>query len=301
MIVATKPLLVADNLRATYPGGIRALNGVSVSVAHGEFVALIGPNGSGKSTLLRCLSGMMKADAGSVELDGAAVCGLEAIDRARRIAYVQQMVSTPEYMTALEFTLLGRYAHLKGWRVYSRHDYAVAEGALRRAGALDFRERLMTELAGGERQRVILARALAQEAPVILLDEPTSALDAQHQILICELIRRMREEEGKTIVAATHDLNLASQFADRLYLLNAGTVAGQGTPDETLTQKCLESVYGIEVAHGYFEETIDGTRRPWVLPRAKGGGWRVEGGGKKNGDQSAIPSSLLPPPSSQNF
>ncbi len=134
---------------------------------------------------------------------------------------------------------------------------------------MEFTDRLMTELASGERQRVMLARALAQEAPVLLLDEPTSALDARFQLEVCALIRTLCKREGKSVVAATHDLNLASQFADRLVLLNHGSVVAQGTPGETLTKKVLESVYEIDVAHGYFTETVDGTRRPWVLPKAR--------------------------------
>ena len=171
-------------------------------------------------------------------------------------------------MTASEFTLLGRYSHLAGWRVFSKHDRDIATAALQKAGASDFAERFMSELSNGERQRVMLARALAQEAPILLLDEPTSALDARHQILTSSMIRNFCRKEGKTVVAATHDLNLASQFADRLYLLKSGSIVAHGKPAETLTKKCLESVYDIEVSHGYFTETIDGTPRPWVLPKA---------------------------------
>jgi iron complex transport system ATP-binding protein len=260
--------LVARDLCVTYPGNIHALKNVSVEVKCGEFVALIGPNGSGKSTLLRCLAGLMSADSGSVTIDGISTATLSPLERARRVAYVQSLTDTPEYMTAREFAVLGRYAHLSGWRIFSKHDYDVADGALQRTGAAEFADRFMTELSNGERQRVMLARALAQEASILLLDEPTSALDARHLILTSILIRNFCEREGKTVVAATHDLNLASQFADRLYLLNAGALAAHGNPAETLTKKVLESVYDIEVAHGYFTETIDGTPRPWVLPKA---------------------------------
>src|ERR1043165_2146436 len=251
------PVLSARDLRVTYPGGIRALDGVSVSAQTGEFVALIGPNGSGKSTLLQCLAGLLRSDGGQVTVEGKAIREFAVLERAKHMAYVQQNNNTPEYMTALEFTLLGRYAHLKGWRVFSSRDYELAREALKQAYAFEFCERLMTELAGGERQRVILARAMAQDAPVVLLDEPTSALDARHQVLICEMIRRMRAK-GKTVVAATHDLNLASQFADRLYLLNEGRIAAEGTPEQTLTRECLERVYDIEVAYGFFDDTVDG-------------------------------------------
>ena len=262
-------VLSARDLIVTYPGAIRALNGISVEIKRGEFVALIGPNGSGKSTLLRCMAGLMDPNSGDVKIDGLPARGMKPVDRARRVACVQALSATPEFVTALEFALMGRYAHLKGWRIYSKHDYDVAEHALKLAGAGDFKDRLMIELASGERQRVVLARALAQEAPILLLDEPTSALDAHFQIEISAMIRDFCQRQGKTVIAATHDLNLASQYADRLYLLNTGTLAAQGTPAETLTKKCLESVYDIEVAHGYFTESIDGTPRPWVLPKAR--------------------------------
>jgi len=261
-------VLMAHDVSVTYPGAIQALNHVSVEIRRGEFVALIGPNGSGKSTLLRSLAGLMHPDSGDVTIDGKSARVLTPLERARQVAYVQSLSDTPEYMTASEFTLLGRYAHLSGWRIFSKHDRDIAKDALNRAGAFAFAERFMTELSNGERQRVMLARALAQEAPILLLDEPTSALDARHQFLTSALIRKFCEREGKTVVAATHDLNLASQFADRLYLLKSGTVAAQGTPLETLTKNCLENVYEIDVAYGYFTETIDGTQRPWVLPIA---------------------------------
>ena len=264
----TAALLVARDVSVTYPGAIQALKNVSVEIKRGEFVALIGPNGSGKSTLLRCLAGLMRADSGSVAIDGQPISTLQPLERARRIACVQALTDTPEYMTAREFALLGRYAHLTGWRIFSKHDHDVATNALQRAGAGDFADRFMTELSNGERQRVMLARALAQEAPILLLDEPTSALDLKHQIQTCALIRDFCKREGKTVVAATHDLNLASQFADRLYLLKSGTLAAHGNPAETLTKKVLESVYDIEIAHGYFAETIDGSPRPWIVPKA---------------------------------
>ncbi len=263
------PALRARDLRVAYPGGVRGLNGVSVEIRRGEFVGLIGPNGSGKSTLLRCLAGLMTPDSGEARIGETLATSLKSLERARRVALVQASTLSLEYSTAFDFALLGRYPHLSGWRVYSKHDRDVAEESLRLAGALEFKDRLMTELASGERQRVMLARAFAQGAPVLLLDEPTSALDAKYQLAICALIQKICKTQGKTVIAATHDLNLASQYMDRLYLLNAGTVAAHGTPDETLTKNVLESVYGIEVARGYFTETIDGQARPWVLPKAQ--------------------------------
>lgn len=259
----------ARDLRLRYPNGAQALDGVSVEVARGEFLGVIGPNGSGKSSLLKCMTGLLAADSGDALIDETSVRDLRADERARRIAYAPQTLEALPGFTALEFVLSGRYSRLGNWRLFSANDRSVALDALERADARAFQERKMNEMSGGERQRVIIARALAQEAPTIVLDEPTSALDISHQLAICGLIRGLLKDRGKTIVIATHDLNLASQFADRLLLLREGKVAALGTPDETLSEKTLRTVYETELARGYFQQTLDGQPRPWVLPWAK--------------------------------
>jgi iron complex transport system ATP-binding protein len=175
---------------------------------------------------------------------------------------------------------MGRYAHLKGWRLYGKHDVEVARDCLRRVDAGEFLERAMNEMSGGERQRVLIARALAQESRTVLLDEPTSALDLKHQLVVYRLIHEMHRSggsggtdipvgPGRTIVVVTHDLNLASQFADRLILLEAGKIAAEGTPGEVLRRDVLEKIYGKDLAFGVFEQTLAGPNRPWVLPWAK--------------------------------
>jgi iron complex transport system ATP-binding protein len=266
------PAVEALDLHAYYPapgGPIRALNGVSMTVRTGEIVALIGPNGSGKSTLLRCVAGLFVPQSGSVRVAGNPIVAQPPAERARRVALLPQRIDTLEGLDALEFALLGRYAHLTGWRNFTAEDRAIALDALSQADALAYRDRPMNQMSGGERQRVLLARALAQQAPLILLDEPTSALDLKHQMLLYRLLLRLSRREGKTIVAATHDLNLASQFADRIFLLRAGQLAASGTPAETLRPEIVRDVYEVEVAHGEFPQTLDGTTRPWVLPWAR--------------------------------
>jgi iron complex transport system ATP-binding protein len=291
-VVPGAPLaLQARDVYLTYPNGVRALGGVSLSVAAGEFLAILGPNGSGKSSLLRSLAGLQHVDAGTVLLEGEPVAALEMRERARRVALVPAALQVLPGYSVEDFVLMGRYAHLRGWRLYGAHDRAVAQESLRCVDAFAFLERGMDELSGGERQRVLIARALAQEARTVLLDEPTSALDLSHQLLVYRLIHEMHCSAGslaqraqpahgrcrqeasttsrRTVVVVTHDLNLASQFATRLVLMQHGRVVSQGTPGEVLRRETLEKVYGPDLAYGVFEQTLSGGPRPWVLPWAK--------------------------------
>jgi iron complex transport system ATP-binding protein len=269
-VVPEMPAAVdARDLRLTYPNGIRALDGVSIQVSHGEFLAILGPNGSGKSSLLRSIAGLQPVDSGEVLLEGAPLAALEMRERARRVALVPATLEVLPGYTVEDFVLMGRYAHLRGWRLYGAHDREVAHECLRRVDAFEFLERGMDELSGGERQRALIARALAQEARTVLLDEPTSALDLSHQLLVYRLIHEMHHGSGRTIVVVTHDLNLASQFANRLALMQGGRVVSQGTPGEVLRRETLEKVYGPDLAFGVFEQSIAGGPRPWVLPWAK--------------------------------
>jgi iron complex transport system ATP-binding protein len=261
--------LTADKVSLTYSNGIRALDGVSLSVAHGEFLAIIGPNGSGKSTLLRSLTGLQSIDSGAISLEGKPLRELDALERARRVALVPQSLDVLPGYSVSDFVLHGRYAHLSGWRLFSKHDRDVALDCLKRVDAAEFLERAMNEMSGGERQRVLIARALAQESRTILLDEPTSALDLKHQLVVYRLIYEMHRNAARTIVVVTHDLNLASQFADRLVLMLNGKIVSSGTPAEVLRREVLESVYGSDLAFGAFEQTIAGGTRPWVLPWAR--------------------------------
>lgn len=261
--------ITARDVKLTYPNGVRALAGVSLSVAQGEFVAIIGPNGSGKSSLLRVLAGLQPADSGRVLLEDAPVAALQARERARRVALVPAVLDVLPGFSVEDFVLLGRYAHLRGWRLYGAHDREVARECLRQVDAFDFLARGMNELSCGERQRALIARALAQEARTVLLDEPTTALDLTHQLLVYRLIHEMHRGGGRAVVVVTHDLNLASQFADRLVLMQGGRLAGEGPPAEVLRREVLEKVYGPDLAYGAFEQTVGGGARPWVLPWAR--------------------------------
>lgn len=267
---AGKPLaLSVRDVTLTYPNGVRALNRLSLDVAEGEFVAVIGPNGSGKSSLLRVLAGLQTCDSGDIYVSGEKIDGLDSRARARRVALVPQLLEVLPGYSVQYFVLMGRYAHLSAWHLYTARDRELAQESLRLVDAAQFAERGMDEMSGGERQRAMVARALAQESRTILLDEPTSALDLSHQLKVYSLIHDLQRNAGRTVVVVTHDLNLASQFADRLVLLKDGSVAADDVPAQVLRREILEPVYGPDLAFGVFERTCSGSPRPWVLPWAR--------------------------------
>jgi cobalamin transport system ATP-binding protein len=225
-------------------GGARILDGVSGSVAAGEWVTVIGPNGAGKSTLLRAVAGLVPR-AGSVEIDGKA--GLGRRELARRVALVPQSPSLPPQMTVAEYVLLGRTPHLGYLAREGSHDRDIADAALVRLDLVDLADRRLGTLSGGERQRAVLARALAQQAPILLLDEPTNALDVGRGQQALELVDALRREAGLTVLAAMHDLTLAGQYADRLLLLDGGRIAAAGAACEVLTDELVAQHYGASV------------------------------------------------------
>ncbi|HSS74138.1 MAG TPA: ABC transporter ATP-binding protein [Gaiellaceae bacterium] len=227
-------------------GRRNVVDGVSFSVEHGEWVTLIGPNGAGKSTLLRALAGLVD-HSGTVELDGDPIRRLGRREIARRVAVVPQAPLLPVGMTVREYVLLGRTPYVSYAGREGAHDHAAVEQALARLDLGELVERELGTLSGGERQRAVLARALAQEAPLLLLDEPTTALDAGRQQEALELIDTLRLDAGLTVVAAMHDLTLAGQYAPRMLLLSNGRVVAQGAPSEVLTEALVAEHYGARV------------------------------------------------------
>jgi len=227
-------------------GGRRVVDGVSASVERGEWVALIGPNGAGKTTLLRAIARLVPYE-GSIELDGRPTGRLGRSELARLLAVVPQEPATPPWMTVGEYVLLGRTPHLGALAKESGRDRDAAARALDRLELLDLRERRLGTLSGGEKQRVVVARALAQEARIVLLDEPTASLDIGHQQQALELLDLLRAESGLTLVAAMHDLTLAAQYADRMLLLESGRIAADGPPGDVLTQDALALHYEAAV------------------------------------------------------
>ncbi|MGH8862043.1 MAG: ABC transporter ATP-binding protein [Jatrophihabitantaceae bacterium] len=227
-------------------GSTVAVHEVSETVADGEWVALIGANGAGKSSLLRAIAHLERHD-GTVTVAGRPMARLTHRRRARLVAYVPQKPEVPVGMTAFEYTLLGRTPHVGYLGGESLHDRRYCVDLLDRMGLADMAGRRLSTLSGGELQRVVLARALAQEAPVLVLDEPTSALDLGRRVEVLELVDALRRERGLTVLSALHDLTLAAQFADRLVLLSAGSVLASGRPAEVLDEALLSSCFGGRV------------------------------------------------------
>jgi len=259
-------MLRARELVFDYPGGRRALSGVELELAPGELLALIGPNGSGKSTLLRLCSGFLAPTRGSVELDGAPLHRMEPRERARRIAVVPQGLRALPDARVRDFVLGGRYPHLGRLAGFlaraTSADHAAVERALSESDAADLVDRRLDEISAGQLQRVLLARALSQEATLFLCDEPTAALDPEHQVRVFQLLEGL-VRSGRAALVATHELNLASRFAQRCLLLEAGRVVASGSPEDVFRPDVLAPVFG---RHLHFSRSSSAPHRPLVVP-----------------------------------
>jgi iron complex transport system ATP-binding protein len=227
-------------------GAALALSGVNEKVADGEWVGLIGPNGAGKTTLLRSVVQLIPHD-GRALVDGHDTAALSRRELARLIAYVPQKPELPPEITVSDYVLLGRSPHVGYFGVEGAHDHEVCASLLDRLELSHMADRHLGTLSGGELQRLVLARALAQEAPVLLLDEPTSALDLGRRVDALEIVDALRHDHGLTILSAMHDLTLAGQFADRLVLLAQGKVVASGTPEAVLDEALLTEHFGLHV------------------------------------------------------
>ena len=225
-----------------------ALRGVNLRIMTGEALALVGPNGAGKSTLLRCLTGLLRPDRGSVALDGTPVEELTRSSIARRVAVVPQQVDLPFAMRVEEVVALGRIPHEDPLRGLRPVDHEAIARAMARVGLDAFSGRDVRRLSLGERQLVLLATALAQEAPVLLLDEPTVHLDLRHQVATMELLRALAVTERTTVVAVLHDLHLAAHFFPRIAVLREGQIVADGPPREALTESLVRDVFGVDPA-----------------------------------------------------
>jgi iron complex transport system ATP-binding protein len=230
------------------------VDGVSLDVSPGAFVGILGPNGSGKTTLLKVLAGLLAARSGSVTLDGTPVASWPRRALARRIALVPQEVHPAFDYSVLELALMGRYPHLGPFAVEGPGDVAIALESLGATGARQFEDRPFSTLSGGEKQRVVLAAALAQRADILLLDEPTASLDPGHQLDIATLLTTLNRERGLTLVLATHDLNLAAAVCRDLVLVRDGRTLASGATRDVLTGTNLELLYGIRADVRFHDE-----------------------------------------------
>jgi len=249
-----------------------ALGPVTFEAKRREIVAILGPNASGKSTLLKLLAGLCKPLSGFVRVDDAEPSALDPRERAQRIALVQQESALLFPLRVWEYVLQGRYPYGRRLRFESKEDCLMAENALSQVGASDLRDRWMEQLSGGEKQRVILARALAQQPSLLLLDEPTQHLDIGGKVELLRRLRRLVDENRYTVIVVTHELNLAAEFSDRIVLLHRGKCYDTGTPREVYRRETLETV---------FDAPLDVEIRPGGKPRvllrdAYGRGERVD-------------------------
>lgn len=228
----------------------RVLRGVSLAVERGEWVTLAGPNGAGKSTLLRACAGLVTY-AGDIELDGIGLDQLSTRERAMRVSYLPQQPTLPAGMTVGEYVLLGRTPHLKPLGVESQADVELCVDVIAQLDLGTLVDRELTRLSGGELQRCHLARALSQQAPVVLADELTTALDLGHEQQALELVDSFRRSASLTVVAAMHDLNAAAQYSDRIVLIDAGEIVAEGSPSDVLTADVLGELYRAHVRVTY--------------------------------------------------
>ncbi|MGE5587212.1 MAG: ABC transporter ATP-binding protein [Clostridia bacterium] len=232
------------SIRCVY-GIITALDGISLSVSGGELVGVLGPNGSGKTTLIRAMAGALRPVSGKVALDGQDIRTMSARAVARRLAVVPQGGYTPFSFSVRDIVLMGRWAHLGRFSGVTERDVEAAVRAMEATRVAHLAARPITELSYGERQRVMVARALAQEPQILLLDEPTSHLDPRHQVEIMDLVWSLSRREGLGVAAVLHDVNLAAQYCDRIVMLKGGRLAASGTPGEVVTARAIGEVYGV--------------------------------------------------------
>jgi iron complex transport system ATP-binding protein len=241
-------MLDARDLTIAYDHRI-AVADVTLSLKPGEITAIIGPNGAGKSTLLKSLNSQVSPSSGTILLDGQPLERLNRRTISRRIAVVAQEAELRFPVTVLEFVLGGRFAWATnaGWGWETDHDLQIADAVLRETELSELSGRLMNELSGGERQRALMARALATEAPILLLDEPTANLDLSHQATLLALVRNRCDRKEAAALVVTHDINLAAQFADNLILMKQGRAVHTGTPEQVLQPQILQDVFEVTV------------------------------------------------------
>ena len=253
------PVLAIENVTCGY-GTSEVLRGVSLEVGRGEVLGLVGPNGSGKTTLVRVASRALRPSVGAVRVSGLDPYALPARETARMVAVVPQDVASAFSFTVLEMVLMGRTPYLSSFGGGGEEDWARTRAAMVATGVQHLADRSVDEISGGERRRVVLAQALAQDAPLLLLDEPTTHLDVRHVLDVLAIVRRLAEREGTAVLAIHHDLNLAAATCDRLVALDKGEVVAEGSPEEVVTSGLLRSIYGVEAD----VTTDEATGRPTV-------------------------------------
>lgn len=253
-------MLVVNDIALAYGDNI-VVDQVNFTIPRGQFAAVLGPNGSGKSTLLRALCRLHLPVSGNIMLAGCSLSDYSHQELARQLALVQQSPVIAFDFTVAEIVMLGRLPYLRRFQSETSHDYAIVEHYLRLTGLWSMRNRRLHSLSGGEQQRVFMSRALVQEPSLLLLDEPTNHLDINHQLEVLDIVAKLNREQGITVIAVLHDLNLAALYAERLLVLQAGRLVADGQPNQVIQADILRQVYGCDVS----VLTHPVTERPQIL------------------------------------
>jgi iron complex transport system ATP-binding protein len=248
------PAIQLDGISFRY-GDVAVLHDVDVEVRQGDFLCIVGPNGAGKTTLLRVMTHFFPPSIGRALLFGRSARQLPSRERARLVALVAQSEDMVFPNSVRAMVLLGRYPHLSGFGFEGPADYEAADRAIAFTGLTHLASRPVTKLSGGEQHRVTIARALAQETPVLLLDEPNAHLDLKHQTELFDLLLALNRDQGRTIVCVTHDLNLAAQYATRVGILSGGRIAAIGAPEDVLTRELIAAHFGVAAEVRRSDET----------------------------------------------
>ncbi len=224
-----------------------AVKDVNFSVEKGEFLGIIGPNGSGKSTIMRSIARAIKPTQGNITLNNVDIFSLKAREVAQQVAVVPEDTTINFSFTVLDIVMMGRTPYMGRFELETKDDLEISRESMRLTNTLHLEDRFINQVSSGERQRVIIAQALAQKPKIILLDEPTAHLDVNYELEIFDLLKRLQKESSLTIIVISHNLNLASEYCNKLIFLNKGKIFKQGTPEEVITEKNIKAIYQANV------------------------------------------------------
>lgn len=242
-------MIDVQKLKFSYPQKL-VLQDVSLHLEKGDFCAIVGPNGSGKTTLLKLMTGLLQPQGGTVQVGGKLLNLLSAMEKARLMAYVAQRQEVVFDFSVFDTVLMGRNPHQSRWETASSHDVKVVEEVLQLTGLADYRNRMLTELSGGEVQRVMIARAMVQQTPVILLDEPLSNLDITYQFEVMDILQHLNKQNNTTVVIILHDLSFVKKYAHKVLMLQKGSLRHFGPVDEVLTEPNVREVFHLSSHYG---------------------------------------------------